>query len=280
MKTLLIGDIHHGRKHNCTYGDCAIWDNKSLKILDQLLNKHEPDRLILAGDVFDSSKPSALAYAELCEVIFQCPNVWIIAGNHDISKVDEKIAFDLIPAFVVAHDTTKIVDDIGMIGWHATQGLFNEAMNRMLREDINILVTHCSRVDFGSNEMDNICTDEHIKLAKENGIVIISGHEHKSSLGNNFVHLGSVVPHTIAELGPRYYWLDGEFLKIPVAEDIVLTREEPLNIDPDKCYYIKTGKEVTTEDLKLESKDLTVDIISDFWHEAYKAGFRKEIIND
>ena len=277
MQTLIIGDTHHGKKHNCTYGDSSIWDNKSLKLLDQLLNKHEPDRLILAGDVFDNSKPSALAYAELCSVIFQCPNVWIIAGNHDISKVEEKIAFDLIPAFLVAHDTTEVVDNIGMIGWHATQKLFNEAMIKMLKEDINTLVTHCSRMDFG-NEMDNICTDEHIRLAKENGIVIISGHEHKSNLGNNFVHLGSIVPHTIAEVGPRYYWLDGKFLEIPIAEDIVLTREEPLTIDPNKCYYIKTGKEVTTEDLKLEAKDLTIDILEDFWHEAEKLGYTKELL--
>lgn len=285
LSTLIIGDLHLGRKHNVTYGDASIWDNKSLSILNRLINMHNPEQLVLAGDVFDSSKPTALVYSELIGVIARVPIVWIIAGNHDISKITEDIAFDNLGAleniFLVKYGEIDNSDDLNFIGWHATQELYDEAMKLVLagaKKD-SIIVTHCSRLDFG-NEMDNICTDEHIRLAKAKNMAIVSGHEHSSSLSPYFMHLGSVVPHTIAELGPRYYLFNRELLTIPDDKDIILTREEPLEIDPDKVYYVKTGKEITMEDLKLEAKDLTVDILEDFWKEATKAGFTRKLLDD
>jgi DNA repair exonuclease SbcCD nuclease subunit len=285
MTEIILGDLHHGRRHKVTYGDPAIWDYKSISILNRLINKHNPDRLVLAGDIFDTSKPTALAYSELAGVIARIPEVIIIAGNHDISRVNEDIAFNNLAAF----DNVKLVGigeydkfdyNLIAVGWQQTQQFFKDVMTDILTENQNkVIVTHCSRLDFG-NENDNILTDELIALAKDNGNVIVSGHEHKAALRGTFNHLGSVVPHSIAEVGTRYYWLNGKFLELPDDGDIILTREEPITINSEKCYYVKPGKEITTEDLLLEEKDLSIDIVSDFWEKAQEAGFKKELLND
>ncbi len=281
--TIILGDLHLGKKHNVTYGDPAIWDNRSLKILKELISRYDPTRLILAGDVFDTSKPSSLVYSEFISAISNVPTVYIIAGNHDISKITEPIAFDNLEALenitLIKYASLDHLanSSFNFIGWQPTQEHYDKAMKFTIDEakEDSIIITHCSRLDFG-NEMDNICTDEHIALAKAKGIHIISGHEHKSSLGNTFIHLGSVVPHTIAELGPRFVWVDGELKELQHNDDIILTREEPVYIDPDKVYYVKTGKEVTVEDLKMEAKDLNIDILEDFMAKAKEAGFNIE----
>jgi len=276
--TIIVGDLHLGKKHNVTYGDAKIWDDRSLLILKEIISNYDPTRLILAGDVFDTSKPSSLVYSEFLGIISSVPIVYIIAGNHDISKITEPIAFDNLEAlsnvFLVKYQEHEIHEDFNFIGWQPTQEKYDEVMRLVIEEakEDSVIITHCSRLDFG-NKMDNICTDEHIKLAKAKKIEIISGHEHKSSIGNTFSHLGSVVQHTIAETGPRFIWVDGGFKELQHNDDIILTREEPLHIDPDKVYYIKTGKEVTVEDLKLESKDLNIDILEDFKVKAKEAGF-------
>lgn len=284
--TIILGDLHLGKKHNVTYGDSTIWDYRSLELLKRILQKHNPHRLILAGDVFDTSKPSSLTYSELLNVINSVPDVWIIAGNHDISKVSEDIAFDNLRALdnvtVVRYATLDHQEEFNFIGWQPTQEHYDSAMKLTLAEAIEgaVVITHCSRLDFG-NQNDNICTDEHLALAKEKDITIVSGHEHKSQQIPNFIHLGSVVPHTIAELGPRYYWLDGELIQLDDDGDIILTREEPLTIDPNKVYYVKAGKEITVEDLKLEARDLGIDIVEDFTKKAIEAGFNmKELLDD
>lgn len=285
MKTLILGDLHHGRKHNCTYGDSKVWDYKSLNILKDLIEQHEPERLILCGDIFDNSKPTALAFSELIVAIAYVRRVIIIAGNHDISKIQEPIAFntlgDLPNISIVRYGSFAITDDYTFVGWQPT----NTEYIRTLTEVINqtkknsIIITHASRLDFG-NEMDNIVTDDILALAAAKNILIVSGHEHLSSISKNFIHLGSVVPHAISEVGSRYYMLDKELFRIEDDNEIILTRTEPDYIDPNKVYYVKSGKEVTTEDLKLETKDFNIDIVDSFWKEANKLGFTEELLND
>lgn len=285
MKTLILGDLHHGRKHNCTYGDSKLWDYKSLTILKSLIEKHEPEILILCGDIFDNSKPTALAYGELVTTLTNVRRVIIIAGNHDISKIQEPIAFNTLGNLpnisIVRYGSFARTNDFSFIGWQPT----NTEYNRLLLETIdatrigNTIITHASRLDFG-NEMDNIVSDEAIALAKVKNIIIVSGHEHTASVSQNFIHLGSVVPHTISELGPRYYMINRDIFEIEDDGDIILTRTEPNYIDPDKVYYVKSGKEVTTEDLKLETKNFDIDIIDSFWKEANKLGFEKGLLDD
>lgn len=280
MYNTIVGDLHLGRKHKVTYGDSAIWSDRSLQILSSI----DTHTLVLAGDVFDTSKPSSLDYALFIAAIAKFKEVYIIAGNHDISNVKEDIAFNKLAVLpqvtLVPYGQFLAVGMYVLVAWQPTNDAFNTLMNELLQAiPDKVFVVHASRISFG-NEMDNVITDEHITLAKKNNSIIISGHQHSSDIGETFSHIGSVVPHSISEVGDRYIWVDEVFEKLPPLEDIILTREEPLVIDPDKCYYVKTGKEVTVEDVRLEAKDLSIDIIDSFWEAAVAHGFDKGILND
>jgi hypothetical protein len=164
------------------------------------------------------------------------------------------------------------------VGWCDTQSEYEDQMQEAIdaSEAGDVIVTHANRVSW-DNQNDNSFTDEMYEQLKEKDILVLSGHEHKSRITDRFIHLGSVVPHTIAEIGPRYYWLNG-LSDLDYGDDLILTREEPDIIDPDKVYYIKPKKEVTLDDLKMEEKDLTIDILEDFKAQAIEAGFDEELL--
>ncbi len=278
--TLVIGDLHIGKKHKVTYGDPKLWDEASLIILNQLLIEHTPEKLVLLGDVFDTDKPSALEFAEFVTTVVKVPEVYILSGNHDIAMVKKPIAFaELGELFnVTKPNEIDIVNDDIFIGWHDTQEKFDASVKLALDSDPKYLYVHASRNNWG-NENDNVITDEHLAMAKDKGTIIVSGHEHTSMVSSNFIFLGSVVPHTISELGPRYVMVDRELREISYPY-IEILREEPEVIDPSKVYAIRPKKEITVEDIVMEEKDLTIDILEDFWQEAEKRGFTKELLND
>jgi DNA repair exonuclease SbcCD nuclease subunit len=287
MEVLVVGDLHIGKRHKATYGDATVWDERSLDILSDLIDKEKPTRLILAGDVFDTSKPTSLDFAKLVAVLTKVLDVYIIAGNHDLSMIKEDTAFSKLSALsnitiVEPNDSSVMfVDKHGVsylgVGWCSTQTIYEEVMHSTIdaAQVGDIIITHANRVSW-QNDNDNSFTDELYERCKEIECLVLSGHEHKSSQTAHFIHLGSVVPHTIAEVGERYYWCDG-LHKIDIGDDIILSRDEPDVIDPDKVYYIRPKKEVTVEDLAMEQKDLTIDILEDFIGQAKEAGFEEEI---
>ena len=137
------------------------------------------------------------------------------------------------------------------------------------------------------NEMDNVVNDKLIALAKKHNVKIISGHEHISKFRKDTLyHLGSIMPMNIGELGKKYYWSSvNGFVEIDhkvgssLDNDVVLIRKET---DPqgDKPIYIKKNKEMSSEDIKMEAKELDVDVLDDFKKEAESAGFDSEFIKE
>ena len=288
-RVLVIGDIHEGKKHRVTYGDPKIWDKASLEILQLVLEKEEPSIVILAGDLFDNSNPSAMDLVRLASCFDPSVLVIPLAGNHDIPKVTgEQLFYDLDTALQwepVNYNDYKIKvlngAHFGFIAWHETQQYFEQQMEALLRRlpEGSVVVAHCNR-KYWENDNDNAFTDELYDLAAAKDILVLSGHEHKASVSPNFIHLGSIVPHAINQVGPRYYWIDGELKELPQHEKVHLLTEEPMIMNSDSCYYIKPQKEVTVDDLKLEAKDLTVDVIASFIEAAIKEGFEKEFIDE
>lgn len=90
MKLFHISDLHIGKQLHFY----NIRDNQ-LAILSQIIDKakeHHPDAIIIAGDIYDKSVPSAEAYTifdqflnDLSEITPSIP-VMIIAGNHDSAE--------------------------------------------------------------------------------------------------------------------------------------------------------------------------------------------------
>ncbi len=85
MKFFHLSDLHIGKRVN---GFSMLEDQKV--ILRQILNlakKYEPDGILLAGDLYDKTMPSAEAVELADEFLFQFARegipVWAISGNHD-----------------------------------------------------------------------------------------------------------------------------------------------------------------------------------------------------
>ena len=92
MKLLHLSDLHLGKRVN---GFSQIPDQKH--ILDQILTivrEHKPDAVLIAGDVYDKSVPSAEAVELLdnflTDLVQTGTDVFLSSGNHDSA---ERLAF-------------------------------------------------------------------------------------------------------------------------------------------------------------------------------------------
>lgn len=92
MKLLHLSDLHLGKR---VYEYSMIPDQRY--ILNEILTiarSEKPDAVLIAGDVYDKSVPSAEAVQLLDEFLFGlsalCGHIFIISGNHDSP---ERIAF-------------------------------------------------------------------------------------------------------------------------------------------------------------------------------------------
>ena len=92
MKLLHLSDLHLGKRVN---GFSMIPDQ--IHILDQILSivrDHRPDAVLIAGDVYDKSVPSAesveLLDRFLTSLVALDTEVYLISGNHDSA---ERLAF-------------------------------------------------------------------------------------------------------------------------------------------------------------------------------------------
>ncbi len=102
MKFIHISDLHLGKR---IYETSLIEDQK--EILNQILNiidEEKPNGLIIAGDVYDKSIPTAESVAVfdafISKLVLKQLQVFIISGNHDSA---ERIAFG-----------AKVMDSVGI----------------------------------------------------------------------------------------------------------------------------------------------------------------------
>lgn len=92
MKFLHLSDLHLGKRLH----ECSLLEDQSY-ILDQILaiaRDERPDGVLLAGDIYDKSAPSAEAVS-LCDRFLVAlselvPHVFVLSGNHDSP---ERLAF-------------------------------------------------------------------------------------------------------------------------------------------------------------------------------------------
>ena len=287
MNTIIIPDIHLDRKFNVTFGDPTIWERKSLQLIKDIIKESNPDKLLFLGDVFNTSHPSFHSIFEFLEVV-KGYDVTVISGNHDIPKTQKKSVMDYLSRYVTViskNEVTEVFDNNYAIGWCDTQSMFEAKINSTLEHmKGDYLFLHAAYNNW-DNEMDNVITNDMIKLAKKNEVIMISGHEHVSNIRDNMYHLGSIMPLNIGELGTKYYFsttnglceIDHKVGSDP-DDDVILVRKliEPQG---DKPIVVKKGK-VKSSDIIMEEKQLTIDIIDDFIKESTNAGFEEEFVKE
>ena len=99
MKLFHLADLHIGKRYN----ELSLIDDQRY-ILDKILSlcdSEKPDGVIIAGDVYDKSVPSAEA-VELFDLFLNGLSerglkTFIISGNHDCA---ERVAFEIGRAHV------------------------------------------------------------------------------------------------------------------------------------------------------------------------------------
>ncbi len=287
MKRIIIPDIHLDRKFNVTFGDPKIWERKGLELIQDIIEESKPDAILFLGDVFNTSHPSFHSIFEFLQVV-KGYDVTVISGNHDIPKTQKKSVMDYLSHYVNVisrNEVTEVWDDNYAIGWCDTQTLFEAKITSTLEHmKGDYLFLHAAYNNW-DNEMDNVITNDMIKLAKKNNVTMISGHEHVSNIRDNMYHLGSIMPLNIGELGTKYYFstIDGlceidHRVGSDPSNDVVLVRKA---IDPqgDKPIVIKRGK-IKKDDIVMEEKQLTIDIVEDFVKEAIDAGFEENFVKE
>ena len=290
MNIIAIPDLHLDKNFNVTYGDSKIWARKPLELIKSILDKENPDKVIFLGDIFNTCQPSYHSVFKFLQAIDGYEDCSVLAGNHDIPKTKVSSVMDYISDYMTVVQPNQVLElhpTYYGIGWCDTQDLFEEKLSNIIIQDTCSIVFVHGAYNNWENEMDNVVTDQLIKLAKANNVKIISGHEHISKFRKDTLyHLGSIMPMNIGELGKKYYWSSvNGFVEInhkvgsTLDNDVVLIRKE---VDPqgDKPVYIKKNKEVSADDIKMEAKELDVDILEDFKKEAESAGFDNDFIKE
>ena len=285
-KIIIVGDLHLDKVRKVTYGEASIWNNKPFEILEEIISLEKPEILILLGDIFDKYRPDSLSVVRFLSILKHVPKTYILEGNHDRPKMEQDYCFkklDELKNITIIPRNTILNFEEGYygIGWCDTQEMFLTKLDLVVNEikEDSILCLHCNHSNW-QNEMDNYIPKDIIEALDEKGVTIFAGHDHRYFTNKNFVSLGSVMPNTIRELGDKKYWSNLDGLKSikhkvgkEIANDVILTKEEPVDIDKSKAYYVKLDTVIEEEDLKLQEKDLHIDIIADFCKEAKYAGF-------
>lgn len=295
MKHVIIGDLHCDRKRKTTYGDSALWDNRVFDILQDIVSSEQPELLVLLGDIFDSYKPDSISVTKLLAILAKVPKVVILEGNHDrpknteIEYVFQHLSY-LENIYTAKANSILSIENQFALGWHSNQSLFEESLEKLLTNTLidTFVYLHCNTDDFG-NQNDNYISDDFRERLTEAGATIFTGHDHSFKQVGSLINLGALIPNTIAELGPKYYWSSTKGLveiEHKISGDLAdssalvyLLREEPTVTDIDKAYYVKPSKEIVKEDLTLQSKNLGINILEDLTIEAAKAGFEESFIN-
>lgn len=124
MKLIHLSDLHIGKRVN---EFPMIEDQKYILIrILNIIDEVKPDGILIAGDVYDKSVPSAEAVGVLDDFIYRLSErkipVFIISGNHDSA---ERLAFNsrlidlagihISPAYNGKIEPYKLADDFGEV---------------------------------------------------------------------------------------------------------------------------------------------------------------------
>lgn len=117
-KTLIISDLHWGKSAHFRKNGIAIpiqSQQSDEKKLSLLIEQKNPQRLLIAGDLFHSSNNLQVEDFSRFRSRFASLNMELIAGNHDILQKEQYKGFSLkvhreyleLPPFCIAHDFLK-----------------------------------------------------------------------------------------------------------------------------------------------------------------------------
>lgn len=130
MKILHISDLHIGKRIN----DYSMIDEQRyiFEKIYQIIESCKPNAIIIAGDIYDKSMPSAEAVqlfdeflSKLSEIVANDTHIFVISGNHDSveriafgSKLLKKAHVDISPIFSGTIEPIVLNDEYGIINFY------------------------------------------------------------------------------------------------------------------------------------------------------------------
>ena len=282
MKIGIISDLHLGKRN---YGIIELENDfytQYHKNIQELI-KNKVNTVIIAGDIFDTPKPSALAISQFQEGIRQLNknniNVLNIIGNHTMLQTPHHIPANEFDYQLLNENNKYIQDDIAIVGlpYHNNNKLpeLKEKIHKLAKEIKNyrlkILVLH--------QEFQEYCGFAGAKLSihdipVQEFDIIICGHIHerKSTLIDGtktfYIQPGSIERLNSSEALNEFYNGKGITI-IDTRKNLdILSRERIINIPPERKYLIReyaftkenNGKDIIptfdTLKRKLQSLDL------------------------
>ncbi len=217
---LVLADIHQGlsRKTGVTPTSLEKFEARKSEMLRGVLQQHQDKEVIIAGDLFDSHQVPLVSVLQIASVFLEHPKkVWVIAGNHDLSKNTMRMSsLWFLKEWSLLHNTNidvvfvrRELGDITLLPHVANQDLFDENIEKAKG---SILITHCNYENGFAVDKDHS-----LNLTKKQARkfdLVISGHEHNRRKVGNVNMIGSFAPCNVNEaaVDKFCYVLDGSDL--------------------------------------------------------------------
>ena len=286
MKIGIISDLHLGKRN---YGIIELENDfytQYHKNIQELI-KNKVNTVIIAGDIFDTPKPSALAISQFQEGIRQLNqkniNVLNIIGNHTMLQTPHHVPADELFTnefdYQLLNENNKYIqDDIAIVGlpYHNNNKLpeLKEKIHKLAKEIKNyrlkILVLH--------QEFQEYCGFSGAKLSihdipVQEFDIIICGHIHerKSTLIDGtktfYIQPGSIERLNSSEAQDEFYNGKGVTI-IDTGKNLdILSREKIINVPSKRQYLIReyafmkenNGKDIITTFDTLKRKLQSLD---------------------
>lgn len=232
-KYALISDLHMGlsRTAGITEDSLRQFEADKLTLLRTFLGENKDKEIIIAGDLFDTSLVSLTTLITVLQATADHPEqIWILAGNHDISKNTTTMSsFDFlgqVVSLLMASNITLVTEpmliekhNLIMIPHLSNQEIFDKALSDYSNKD-HTLITHCNYDNFFALNKDHSLnlTSEQAQKFKQ----VISGHEHATRDAGNVHMLGSFVPCNVKEAATpkRMHLFDAVTGKLEVVQNL------------------------------------------------------------
>lgn len=235
MKFIHLSDLHLGKRLN----EFSLIEDQEfiLREIYSIISEEKPDFLVIAGDIYDKSVPSAEAVRLFDEFLTkaagQTEHIFVISGNHDSaeriafgSHIMEKSGIHMSPVFDGEVTPTVLSDEYGDFGVYmlpfikpvTVRRFFPEAVIESYTDAVNAAV---DAMDIDLERRNIIITHQFVTGAQKSDSedITVGGSDNVDSSafdGFDYVALGHI--HAPQNVGSRRIRYCGTPLKYSFSE--------------------------------------------------------------
>ena len=163
MKFIHLSDLHLGKRVN----EFSMLDEQDaiLKQIIEIIDKELPDGVLIAGDIYDKTVPSAEAVqlfdAFLCELANRRLHTFVISGNHDSperiafgSRIMDASGIHLSPVYGGSIEPIIMEDEYGKVNVYMLPFIKPSHVRRFFEDEDIVTYTDAMRVAISAMNID------------------------------------------------------------------------------------------------------------------------------